>query len=246
MQPEIYREMAAHEDRHWWFVGRRAVLGAVLDRAQLPDAPAILEVGCGTGGNLPILASRGRTYAFDPHVEAREIASSRHTQVEIRDGELPDRLPFDPQSFDLVAALDVLEHVEDDAGALQSLVSLARPGGSIVVTVPAHQILWGTHDIRLNHRRRYSWASLLALCERTDTELVYSTAFNTFLAPFAVMLRLAERLPGVAIGNQERLPVPLVNGVLSGMFAAERHVVQRSRLSFGLSLAVLLRRRETN
>jgi SAM-dependent methyltransferase len=103
--------------------------------------------------------------AFEPFGEAVDIARDRHTTIEVRAGELPRRLPYPESSFDLVAALDVLEHVDDDVGVMASLVQLARPGGLIIVTVPAHQILWASHDRRLHHLRRYGRRQIRELAE---------------------------------------------------------------------------------
>lgn len=236
--------MAATEGVHWWFVGRRAVIDALLDGISLPDAGAILEAGCGTGGNLTTLARRGRIAAFEPHLDALAFARTRHPDVEIRQGSLPAELPYDVASFDLVAALDVLEHVEDDAGSADALVDLVRPGGWLVVTVPAHQALWGSHDRRLHHRRRYGRRQLLELFARPDVELVRVTPFNTFLSPMAMVYRAAERSLGLDLGNQERIPPRLVNTTLGAVFAAESFLLRhRIPIPFGLSYAAIYRRR---
>jgi SAM-dependent methyltransferase len=234
--------MAAHEDRHWWFAGRRAVIGALLDRMDLPTDPSIVEAGCGTGGNLDMLRERGIVRAFEPFGEAVDIARDRHPTIEVRAGELPRRLPYPDASFDLVAALDVLEHVDDDVGAMASLVQLARPGGWIIVTVPAHQVLWGSHDRRLHHLRRYGRRQIRELATEAGAEVTFETAYNTVLAPIAIVYRILERMVGRDFGNQERMPPAFVNDVLAAFFKLERHVVTRARVPFGLSYALVLRR----
>ena len=241
MEPEVYRAMAAHEDRHWWFVGRRAVICALLDRIDLPDAPAILEAGCGTGGNLYMLGERGTVSAFEPHDEAREFAAEKPLAA-VFGGRLPFEVPFEPNSFDLVAAFDVLEHIEDDGPALAALVSMARPGGWILVTVPAIQALWGSHDRRLHHVRRYDPARLRRIVADAGAQVVYETSFNTILAPVAMAYRVGERLLGRDLGDQERMPPAVVNRILAWAFSLERHVVGRIRVPIGLSLAMVLRR----
>lgn len=241
MEPEVYRAMAAHEDRHWWFVGRRAVICALLDRVRLPEGASILEAGCGTGGNLYMLAERGTVSAFEPHEEAREFAAEK-ALAGVLGGSLPSDVPFEPGSFDLVAAFDVLEHVEDDGPALTTLVSMARPGGWIVVTVPAIQRLWGSHDRRLHHVRRYDPARLRRLAADAGVDIVYATWFNTLLAPVAMTYRVAERIVGRDLGDQERMPPGPINRVLSWAFGLERHVVGRVPLPIGLSIGMLLKR----
>jgi SAM-dependent methyltransferase len=243
MDADAYTLMAAHEGRHWWFVGRRAVIAGLLDRIALPANSRILEAGCGTGGNLSYFQLLGNVAAFEPHAPAVEIARDRYPMATVEDGALPDRLPFPDDSFDLVAALDVLEHVDDDVAALDALVRLAKPGAYIIVTVPTHPFLWGRHDRRLHHVRRYDVRALRDLCRHREAELEYFGPFNTLLAPIAVTARIAEKFLPLDFGNQERLPPPPINAALAAIFALEGRLVRHICLPFGLSHAVILRRR---
>jgi len=243
MEAEAYELMASHEVHHWWFRGRRAVLRSLIRRMELPDPARILEAGCGTGGNLAVFEALGTVSAFEPYEPAVSIAQGRYPGAEVREGSLPDLLPFDAQSFDLVAALDVLEHIDDDASALEKLISLAKLDGYVVLTVPTHPFLWGTHDRRLHHKRRYRVADLLNLCRRDSVDIVYFGPFNTVLAAPAVAIRLLDKLLPIDIGNQERLPPRPLNSVLSLLFELEGHLTARGRLPFGLSHAAVLRRR---
>jgi SAM-dependent methyltransferase len=244
MDRAAFAHMAAAESTHWWFVGRRSVIDAMLDGIDLPQDGAILEAGCGTGGNLTTLARRGRITAFDPHIDALAFAQSRHPDVDIRQGALPAELPYEQASFDLVAALDVLEHVEDDRSSASALVSLVRPGGWLIVTVPAHQALWGSHDRRLHHRRRYGRKQLLNLFAHCDVDLVRVTPFNVILAPVAIVYRVGERLLWFDLGNQERFLPKRINATLGALFRLESTWVRKRKpIPFGLSYAAIYRRR---
>lgn len=243
MDRAAFTHMAATETTHWWFVGRRAVIDALLDGVDLPPSGAILEVGCGTGGNLASLARRGRIQAFDPHIDALAFARERHPGVDIRQGALPNELPYEKGAFDLVAALDVLEHVEDDRQSAEALVQLTRPGGWLLVTVPAHQALWGSHDRRLHHRRRYGRDQLLDLFAPLDIQLERLTPFNIVLSPLAAVYRVGERAFGLDLGNQERIPPRALNRVLASAFSSEAAFIRRRLpIPFGLSYAAIYRR----
>jgi SAM-dependent methyltransferase len=236
--------MAATEATHWWFVGRRSVIDAILDSIDLPQDGVILEAGCGTGGNLATLARRGHITAFDPHIDALAFAQNRHPDLDIRQGALPSELPYDEASFDLVAALDVLEHVEDDRASAHALASLVRPGGWLLVTVPAHQALWGSHDRRLHHLRRYGRRQVLDLFADCDVDLVRVTPFNIVLSPIAIVYRVGERLLGLDLGNQERLLPWPINATLGALFRLESLLVRKGvPIPFGLSYAAIYRRR---
>ncbi len=243
MDTAAFTHMATTEDRHWWFVGRRAVIDALLDEIDIPASGSILEAGCGTGGNLATLARRGRISAFEPHIDALAFARARNPEAEVLEGALPEQLPYPAASFDLVAALDVLEHVHNDHESARALVRLTRPGGWLLVTVPAHQALWGSHDRRLHHLRRYGRAQLLSLFDGLDVDVVRVTPFNVVLSPIAMLYRIAERVAGLDLGNQERFPPRHLNTMLAALFSAEAEFVRRGLvIPFGLSYAVVLRR----
>ena len=233
--------MAAHEDRHWWFVGRRAVIDRLIRSMKLPPRARILECGCGTGGNLYLLGTHGEVVAFEPNEAARDFARGKGTGVEILFGELPGRPEGLDGDFDLVVALDVLEHIVDDQGAFDSMLDLVRPGGLMLITVPAIKRLWGQHDFRLHHVRRYNRSELLALVKPERAELVFVGSFNLLLLPIAVGFRVMELILRRSLGNQEAMPSKTVNRVLAAIFSSERALVMR-RLPLGLSIAMIVRK----
>ena len=235
MDAAEYRRMAAHEDRHWWFVGRRAVLDAVLTALALPPGARILEIGCGTGGNLPLLARHGTVSAVETDDFARDLATTR-SGIAVQAGALPDRLPAHGAPFDLVCLFDVLEHVADDAAALRALAPLLAPGGRLLLTVPAHRWLWGVHDERLHHRRRYARGELRARLEEAGFAMDRLGFFNAALLLPAMAARLLDRWGNRRSALGGGLPPVWLNRLLGALFAAEAPWLRRHTLPCGLSL----------
>lgn len=239
MEPHVYERMARIQDRHWWFRGRRRILAALLSRLGLPPSARILELGCGPGGNLPMLGGFGSVSAIEPEAEARRVAAGKGP-FDVREGRLPDAIPFPPGSFDLVLMLDVLEHLDDDAGALEAAARMLAPGGRIIVTVPAFAFLWSDHDVQHHHKRRYQAKQVASIARKAGLEPLCLTYFNCALFPIAAALRAAKRMLGRG-GNEDAMPPAAINSILEAVFAAERHAIGRVPLPFGLSVAAVLR-----
>lgn len=247
MEDSVYLEMSAVEARHWWFTGRRKIISGEIGR-RLPPAPPggrrVLEVGCGTGGNLALLKTFGAVDAVEPSAVARDFAS-RTPDVRIHDGGLPDQMPDFPEGFDLIAAFDVIEHVDEDAASVRTLAELLKPGGLLAVTVPAYGALWSRHDERHHHKRRYARRELEAIFRQPGLETVRLTHFNTLLFPVAAAVRLAERAGLIESSGADQLPAPLVNAFLAGVFGAEAGLLRRVSPPFGLSLLIIARKSGT-
>jgi SAM-dependent methyltransferase len=236
MEREIYRLMAEVEDRHWWFASRRVITDSVMDRLALPANARILEAGCGTGGNLPMLARRGTVYAMELDDEARSIAGARG-MAKIEPGRLPDMIPFGDLRFDLILMTDVLEHVDDDAGTLRALRARLQPGGFLVLTVPALQWLWSEHDVSHHHRRRYSSRHLRGLVVAAGYSVDFLSYFNSVLFPAIAAVRIIQRLTGISGDNDDlRMPPQPLNRTLTKLFSSERHLLERVSLPVGVSL----------
>ena len=242
MNQQLYAEMAFLETNHWWFVGRRRILSEILTKiVDLPTEPSILEAGCGTGGNISMFAQFGKVSAFEPDADARRLASEKGT-FDIRDGKLPQEVPFTPEGFDLISALDVLEHVEEDTASLFTLRNYLRPGGWILITVPAYSFLWSAHDENHHHKRRYSKRELVRIVKEAGFCPVTVTHFNTLLFPFVAIIRLMKNMLGVhGINDCTRL-FPLGNAILKRLFSFERYLIGKISLPVGLSLLLLARK----
>ncbi len=241
MDAIAYRSLRDLQDRHWWFVGRRCIISSLIKRfIALPSHARILEAGCGYGGNLQMLAQFGDVDAFEYEAEARAFASTRASRP-VSAGSLPDAIAFEDDAFDLIAMLDVLEHIDDDVAALKALCARLVDHGAILLTIPALPWLWSEHDEIHHHRRRYTKAGLEQVIRKAGLEPVRIGYFNTLLFPVAMAQRLASRLLG-GPHQPEALPAPLLNAVLRRMFSFERRVIGRLPLPIGLSLYAIARR----
>ena len=242
MQSAAYQLMRELEDSHWWFVARRKIIAAALRGLGLSPKSEVLEVGCGTGGNIGLLNQFGNLTCVEQDESAARMARLRGGAV-IHPGALPDDLPEFPGLFDLVAAFDVIEHVDADAASVRTLASLVKPGGALVLTVPAFNFLWSRHDDENHHKRRYRKKDLEKLARLAGLETAYISYFNFWLFLPVAAVRLVRRvLPYTEPWRDMRQPGRLVNQALICIFGSERFAMGRITLPFGISLiAVLLR-----
>lgn len=238
MDARIYTEMAALEQHHWWFAARRKILDKLISTLPLPADAQILEAGCGTGGNLAMLARYGRVYGMETNAQALELAVAKGA-AQIAEGSLPNAIPFAGHTFDLIALLDVLEHLDDDAAALRALRARMKPGGWLLITVPAYQFLWSRHDELHHHKRRYVAHGLRAVIESAGYRVHYLSYFNTWLFPLIATARLAKARSGH--NGDLSMPNKFVNALLTKIFASERWLLGRIALPAGVSLLALAR-----
>jgi len=241
MNPAAYLEMAETESRHWWFSGRRAILSRMIESLDLPQNSKILEVGCGTGGNLQMLAKFGEVSALELDANARAIAANKTNNLyDIRAGYCPNEIPFHDRHFDLICMFDVLEHIEQDTETLIAIKQLLTKNGRILMTVPAYQWLYGAHDEFLHHKRRYSANQLRKKIIAAGLRSVKISYFNTILFPLAAIVRLKDKLLGNPSAAGTSVPPAPLNKFLSILFSAERFLLERYNLPFGVSLLCVL------
>jgi SAM-dependent methyltransferase len=243
MDPALYPRMAAFEDTHWWFAARRAICQRMLRRIAFPADAKILELGCGTGGNFPLLARHGKLYAMDTDESALCFAASRGLAT-LACGSLPLEFPFSGISFDLAVMTDVLEHLDDERSSLHVVLSSLKPGGWLLMTVPALPWLWSEHDATHHHRRRYRPMELRALLSDCGFRVNYLGYYNFLLFPPIACVRMLQRLRAAQpAGSNHRhdltMPSPIINLLLLRLFSCERFLLGRLRFPVGVSLIAI-------
>jgi SAM-dependent methyltransferase len=243
--------MLANEDRHWWYKGRRRIVLDELARLSVPRGGRVLDAGCGSGRLLDALTAYGEVSGLDINPDSVEIARERGHD-DVQQG-VVEELPWADDTFDLVTSLDVIEHTADDRVSMRELKRVAKPGGQLLITVPALQALWSTHDVYNNHYRRYDRRSMRALAADIGLTIERMTYFNSLLLPPAVVVRLLQRLRlrgSDASGNGNgkhrsdvELTPPWMFSTLELPLRAEAVWLRRDRiLPVGLSLLAVLRK----
>jgi SAM-dependent methyltransferase len=237
-------ELQTHraEDRHWWYRGRRSVLERVICDLRLPPGARILDAGCGSGRNMVELARHGVVTGVELSETSVCLAREREAGEVIEGSVL--KMPFEAGTFDLAASLDVIEHLEDDLGALRELRRVVAPDGALLVTVPAYQWLWSGHDEINHHHRRYTRRSLQQIAQQAGWRQVRTTYFNSLLLPAAILLRVLDRFSRKTTESSLDLWVPPepLNWLLERPLALEAALIGRGgRIPAGLSLLAVFR-----
>ena len=194
MKTREFNAMVAGVDSHWWYRGRRRIVASELERLALRPGCDVLDAGCGAGQTLDDLARLGTVHGVhgvDMSADAVRAARSRgHINVRVSGIE---HLPHRDAAFDLVTCLDVVEHTPDDVATFEELFRVTRPGGHLLVTVPAYQLLWSSHDVANQHFRRYRVSTLAGAAAQAGWRLERRTYFNSFLLAPAALVRLVRR-----------------------------------------------------
>ena len=244
MEHGFAERYADFEQWHWWFRGRRRILDDLLRRRLDGHGPlAIVSLGAGPPEGLDWLVTlagaRGHVVALDAaRVHARRLGPGLHYMV----GDL-GALPLAPAAFDVVLALDVLEHLDADATALAEAARLLKPGATLVVTVPALPSLWGAQDVVSHHRRRYTKRTLRALFARAGLPAPELSYFNTLLLPALAAVRWLARARGPSTeppSDFEKNRPGLANELLARVFGLECHLLRHLHLPVGVSLLATL------
>jgi SAM-dependent methyltransferase len=244
MQQHTYEIMNRVEDKHWWFVGRRAILESFLEgikdklRTQNSELK-ILDVGCGTGANLEMLKNFGEPEGVDVSDDALEFCKAKGLKVHKG---LAEKLPFEDESFDVVTALDVVEHLDDDIAGLKEMNRVMKNSGRALIFVPAFMWLWGVQDDVSNHRIRYTKKQIVERLKSAGFEIERATYANwTFFAPILAG-RTLMKVTGLKPESENNVNVSALNGIFGKIFSAERLWLKNFDFPFGVSIVIVAKK----
>ena len=242
MQQHTYSIMYEVEGSHWWFAGRRRIISSFVEEIcrNLGDGrPRILDVGCGTGANLELLGQFGKAEGVDVSQEALAFCRARGLE-NVRQG-AAEKLPYEDGSFDLVTALDVVEHLDDDVAGLGEMRRVLRKDGRALLFVPAFMFLWGVQDDVSNHRRRYTLNGLRQVVRAAGFEVERATYANiSFFAPILAG-RMLMRATGLRPASENNINIGALNGVLGRVLGAESSLLRHVNFPFGVSALCVAR-----
>ena len=246
MELEEYEVMYQVEDTHWWYGGMRAITCGILDRFVGPGGDLeILDAGCGTGAVMEYLACYGRVTGVDFEQVALEFCRQRGLERLYHASVLD--MPFDNASFDLLTSFDVLSEVGlpgDEAG-LQEFARLLRPGGRLLLRLPAYAWLRGQHDELVHTRHRFTRRELRGKLQNAGFRIEHFSYANTILFPVAALKRLSERvLPDRQTGSDLSLETGFWNNLFRTILEAESPLIRTIGLPFGLTVIALAQKSE--
>lgn len=241
MDSKIYDTYFKLEDSHWWFLGRKKILADIIAHIVPRRVESACDIGCGKGENLVLLSRVADSLSgIEMSPEAVALARTRFPHAAIETGSFPGISV--PHNTDLVTMFDVLEHIEDDAGALNTIRGSLAPGGLLVCTVPAFPFLWSAHDDIVHHKRRYTKRTLRRALEKAGFVVERTTYFNAFFFVPTCVFRMVKRLVSHT-PSSDLFPFPLlINSVFTLLFGAERFLLRILDLPFGVSVLAIARK----
>lgn len=246
MNHNEYRTMFELETTYWWFVGRRIILGETIQRHISAPVEQALDIGCGTGGNLPVLSRFSKTViGLDTSPHALDYCQSRGWNTVGLMG-ADGHLDFTDETAGLITLFDILEHVADERPLLREISRVLRPDGLLIITVPAFQFLWSEHDAALHHYRRYTRNNLTRLLTDEGLKIVSASYVITFSFPIIVLYRLLKGVlnffhPRASKASYVRLPAVL-NAFFIRILAWESKLLAYTTFPFGTSVLIVAKK----
>ena len=241
MEEKVYHSNYQVEKTYWWFTARAHIISTLINHyCKIEKQSDVIDIGCGTGGFLEILAKDYKAVGTDTSELAIEYCQKRGLDVQRC---TLDTFKKNGRKIQLAVMLDVVEHIENDSGVVRQVYDLLEPGGYFVASVPAYQWLWSAHDVIHMHYRRYTKRTFRDLLENVGFTSIKFSYFNTFLFPLAALKRLTQKNTDPKNIRSIVDPVPSVlNIVFDKIFSAESTLLKKISLPFGVSVVAICRK----
>lgn len=245
MEIEKYHEMENLEKFHWWFIYRQNVLKFILKKyfSNLDKNAKILDIGCGTGGNIQLLKENYENIiGIDNNDFALQYCKEKGLDNVIK-GNLPDSIDVEDNSIDLILLFDVLEHIEEDEKSLSVLKNKLKNGGHILLTVPAFPFLWSKHDEGFHHKRRYKLKQLKKMFESLDFKIIKASYLYFLLFPVVLIMRILKQIfKRYSKMDDFKLNNMFLNNFIVKFLFIEEFLLKYLDYPFGSSILVLARK----
>jgi SAM-dependent methyltransferase len=235
------------EETHWWWIGRKNIIKSLLNSKGIKSKNIILDAGCGTGSNIIFFNQFGTTYGIDISPVATKFCRRRGIK-NVLTGDV-SKLPYKSNFFDIVSCMDVLEHIENEKKVINEIFRVLKPGGKLILTVPALPFLFSKHDNAQGHFRRYNrnyLRKILILSGFMDGRITY---FNTILSFPIIIFRLLskfEPFSGLADFdakiNYDVYRAHGFNKFLASIFSLETKILKKTDIPFGVSLVAFYKK----
>ncbi len=234
MKKRLYKDLFDKEQTHWWHLGKRALTQQLIDKFFARKSGQVLDIGCGTGGNLSMLKKYGEVWGIDSSSEAIRFCKMRGLKKVFRGSS--EKTNLRSNYFDLITLMDVLEHT-DDKKTLKEIHRILKEGGLLVLTVPAFDWLWSQWDVVLNHKRRYTKVNLIKILKNNNFEIIKASyAFSFLVLPVFLIRKIKESIRKENYSSDFEMSFFVANWIFSFFSYVERIVIKKVNIPFGLSL----------
>jgi SAM-dependent methyltransferase len=240
MRAEEYEKMYEAEQTYFWFVAKQGTIKRLLSRLSRPGGKDILDIGCGTGTNLEGLKNFGSAFGIDQSNLALSFCQKRGLEL-LAQAEA-GAIPFKENCFDIITTLDLLEHLPDDEAALEEAFRVLKPGGILLVTVPAMPWLFGAHDHAMGHLRRYTKTGLASMIKRVGFSEIKLSYYMGLLFPATLLMKLYQKRFG---SRTETIPYqvnPLLNRLFLFLCELEARMLVYMNMPVGTSILLIARK----
>ena len=239
MRKDLYIDLYEREESHWWHLSKRKLLFKLLNR-YAKKGVCILDVGCGTGKNLEELGNFGKAEGVDNSSEAINFCKKRGLRKVYLVKE--NKFPFNVNSFDVVTALDVIEHTHDST-ILKEIKRVLVPGGKVIATVPAHKIMWTKWDEILHHKKRYSKKELISIFKKQGFKVLFISHVYSFLVIPAILIRkIKSYFRANNYSSDFEITNRLLNKILLFIAEVEQFLVFKFTLPVGTSIVCVVQK----